>query len=114
LRQFAINQIQRDDQTNGPSIAAMVIYMCSVDTNFHRVINRKLTDGRFKHSFFQSRLALIAQRKLDISSIPIEMVHSSLKTAPRFTNTFKNKDLVLSPRGSAYSEELIIEQQYSL
>lgn len=114
LREFAIDQIQKDDQTNEPSIAAMIIYMCSVDSNFHRVINRKLTDGRFKHSYFQSRLSLIAQRKLDISSIPIEEVHSSLKTAPSFTNAFKNKDLVLSPRGSAYSEELIIEQQYSL
>jgi hypothetical protein len=114
LREFAINQIEKNDQTNEAGIASMIIYICSVDPHFHRVINRKLTEGKYRHSYFQSRLSLIAQRNLEITSIPEDEIHSSLKKAPPFTNSFKNKDLVLSPRGNAYSEDLIIEQLYSL
>lgn len=114
LREFAISQIEKNDQTNEAGIASMIIYMCSVDPNFHRIINRKFLEGKYRHSYFQSRLSLIAQRNLEISSIPKDEIHPSLKTAPHFTNSFKDKDLVLSPRGYANSEDLIIDQLYSL
>ena len=114
LRQYALNQIECNDQTNEPTIAAMMIYMCSIDSNFLRVVNRFHLEGRFKQSYFQSRLSLIAQRKLDISLISPEMIHSTLKKSPIYTNSYKNKDLVLSPTTFSQSGKFIIDQLYSL
>ncbi|SDB50266.1 P63C domain-containing protein [Flavobacteriaceae bacterium MAR_2010_188] len=114
LREFAIDQIERNDQTNEAGIAAMIIYMCSVDPHYHRIINRKFTEGKYQHSYFQARLSLIAQRTLEISSIPVDKIHSTLKKAPTFTNSFKDKELVLSPRDFYRSEDTINDQLYSL
>src|SRR5690606_33949524 len=105
LREFAINQIEKSDQTNEAGVSEMIIYMCSIDRNFDRVINRKFSEGKYSHSYFQSRLALIAQRKLETTSIPKVHIHPTLTSAPLFTNSFKNKDLVPSPRDNAHSED---------
>lgn len=116
LKQYAIKQIEKNDETNRPVIAAMVIYMCSIDKNYSRVVIRKFKEG-FTHGYFQNRLAMISMRAFDDSIVAMDKVDLSLDKSFRFTNQYGHKDLVFVQgfhEDSNDSEEDFIEQLYSI
>lgn len=114
LIKFAVNNIERNDETQRAVIAAMIVYICSVDSNYKRVIMRKLGE-EFTHGYFQNRIALISLRTFDIELIKTQYVHDSLKNAIKFTNRFKHKDLVyIQGFDENNDDENLVEQLYSI
>ncbi|WP_027471487.1 RNA-directed DNA polymerase [Saccharicrinis fermentans] len=94
LRKYASNYLDSNDETSRPIIAAMMIYMGTIDSDYRRVILRKYNEG-FTHGNFQDRIALIVLRAIDSSEVSfnndkIKAIHESL-------NYFKDKDLVYIP-----------------
>ena len=115
LKKYAVEQIEKNDDTNRSVIAAMIVFMCSVDNGYRRVILRKFGED-FTHGYFENRVALISLRSFNINIIDISKVNKKLTKAPFYTNTFKNKDLVFVrgfDEGSS-EENVEIEQLYSL
>ncbi|MCS3794801.1 hypothetical protein [Niastella sp. OAS944] len=116
LIKFAVDNIERNDETNRTVIGAMIIYVCSVDEDYKRVILRKFGQG-FTNRYFQNRIALIALRSFNTNLIPTNNIVESLSTAPEFTNKYKNKDLVYiygSEEDNEETEDFDFEQLYSL
>lgn len=115
LKKYAVTSIEKNDNTNVPATAAMIIYICSVNPNYRRVILRKVNDG-FSQEYFQSRVALVCLRSFATENIRVDNFNSTLQYAHEFTNKNKDKDLVFiqgaDEEGSA--EENYIEQLYSL
>lgn len=115
LRHYAIIQIEKNDDTNRPVIAAMTIYMCSVDEKYRKVLLRKFNDG-FAHEYFQNRTALICLRKFDAENIDKDKIVKSINKSHEFTNKYKHKDLVfvLGFDENNDEEENYFEQLYSI
>lgn len=112
LRKYASKYLDSNDETSRPIIAALMIYMGTIDSDYRRVILRKYNEG-FTHGNFQERIALIVLRAIESSEIEsndtkVQAVHKSL-------NYFKNKDLVYIP-GEKDDIEIDLEllQIYSL
>jgi hypothetical protein len=113
LIKYATKSIEKNDETNRAVIAAMIIYICSVDNNYNRIILRKFMED-FTHGYFQNRTALISLRSFDPQKISKKSIVQSLKNSPEFTNRFKNKDLVFIQGYDESEEDCSIEQLYSL
>lgn len=116
LRQFATRQIEKNDETNRPVIAAMIIYMCSIDSNYKRVLIRKLNED-FTHGYFQERLVLIALRSFEQNLLPIHLLKNKpLKDSFKYTHENRDKDLVFIQGYDEDSDNEYIEseQMYSL
>ncbi|HZK93140.1 MAG TPA: RNA-directed DNA polymerase [Prolixibacteraceae bacterium] len=114
LIQFAVKSIEKNDETNRAVIASMIIYICSVDPNYKRVILRKFMEN-FTHGYFQNRTALISLRSFDPQKIPKKHIDNSLKSAPEYTNRYKNKDLVyVQGFDEGDDDDNTFEQLYSL
>jgi hypothetical protein len=92
LKTYAVKQIEKNDDTNKAVIAAMVIYLCSVDLEYRRVILRKYSEN-FTHGYFQNRLALVALRSFR-SEIVIGNTEPSLTSSHQFSHKHKDQDLV--------------------
>jgi hypothetical protein len=114
LKLFAVNSIEENNETVRPSIAGMIIYLCSVDINFKRVILRKFGEG-FTHGYFQNRITLICLRWFPTDIIPSKNVIGSLSKTHEFLHKFKNKELVYVP-GMKEEDDLEddFEQLYSI
>jgi hypothetical protein len=114
LKEYAIKQIEKNDQTNRAVIAAMVIYMCSVDKDYRRVVLRKHGE-EFAKGYFQNRMALISLRAFSPDFINQEFIDSTLKYAHEFTHKYKNKDLVFVLGAEEEDEDSeSFEQLYSI
>lgn len=115
LKKFAIKQIEKNDDTNKAVIAAMVIYMCSVDNGYRRVVLRKFAEG-FTHGYFENRVALIALRAFKTEIIDAGKIDPTLTKAHAFTHKFKTKDLVFVQGFEENEEDEIdpLEQLYSI
>lgn len=112
LRKYASSYLDSNDETSTPVIAAMMIYMGTIDPDYRRVILRKYNEP-FTRGNFQERIALIVLRSFDPSGISFisdkdKAIHKSL-----YRN--KNKDLVFIPGEVDESEtDLELLQIYSL
>lgn len=93
LVHYAVKSIERNDETIRPAIAAMIIYMGSVDEKYRKVILRKYGEN-FTHGYFQNRIALISLRSFPTNIIPKKYINPSLLEAHEFLYRFKDKDLV--------------------
>lgn len=113
LKQFAVNSIEKNDETKKAVIAAMTIYICSVDNNYKRVILRKFTE-KFTHGYLQNRIALISLRSISPSLIPLASIDTSLKKAFCYTNHYKDKDLIYIYGIEENVENDDLEQLYSI
>ncbi|KAB8154209.1 hypothetical protein EZY14_007160 [Kordia sp. TARA_039_SRF] len=114
LQEFAIKEIEKNDETNRPVIASMVIYLCAVDKNYRRVILRKLEEG-FTHGYFQDRISLISVRNFESKLVSEKYIDASLKRSHKFTHTFRDKDLVFINGFLEEGEEMdYLEQLYSI
>ncbi|MEO4004305.1 RNA-directed DNA polymerase [Flavobacterium sp. CAU 1735] len=94
LRKYAVRQIEKNDETNKAVIASMIIYMCSIDNKYRKVLLRKFNDGFTTHGYFQNRIALISLRAFDEENIEMDKIHKTLSKSHEFTNKYKYKDLV--------------------
>jgi len=94
--EYAVRQIERNDETNKPVIAGMLIYVCSVNAEYRRIVIRKLEE-QFTHGYFQNRIALITLRKFPADLLCRVTKHNSLGDAHDFTHKFKDRDLVFVP-----------------
>lgn len=115
LKSYAVKQIEKNDETNRAVIAAMVIYVCSVDNGYRRVILRKFEE-EFTHGYFQNRTALISLRAFPPERISEDKINNTLKFSAEFTHKFKDKDLVFV-QGFDEDEqdrEDMLDQLYSL
>lgn len=112
LRKFASNYLDTNDETSRPVIAAMMIYMGTIDFNYRRVILRKYNES-FTHGNFQERTALIVLRAFEYTVIRFNKDKN--KAMHKSLNQFKDKDLVYI-RGEKDDDEIEIEllQIYSL
>jgi len=115
LKTYAIGQIEKNDETNRPVIASMIIYMCSVDHGYRRVILRKFGEG-FAHGYFQNRIALVSLRNFPPEIIDESNISKTLSTAHKFTHHFKDKDLVFVQGFDETDEDSDedLEQLYSI
>lgn len=113
LIKYAVKNIEKNDETNKSVIASMIIYICSVKDDYKRVILRKFNE-KFSRGYFQNRLSLISLRSFDTDLISQDNIHNSLKSAPTFTNKFKEKDLVYIMGLDDDEDYDNIEQLYSL
>lgn len=114
LQQYAAKHIEKNDETNRPVIAAMIIYLCSVDKNYRRVILRKFGED-FTHGYFQNRISMISLRSFETKLIKNSSINDTLKKAHDFTYKYRNKDLVfISGFEENSDEENYTEQLYSI
>ncbi len=112
LLQFAVNNIERNDETKRAVIGGMIIYVCSIDNNYKRVLLRKFSE-KFTHGYLQNRISLIALRSFSPSLIPSDSINPSLKKSFSFTSHYSNKDLVYI-YGLSDKENDGFEQLYSI
>jgi len=114
LIQYAVENIEVNDETTKTVTGAMVIYICSVDSDYKRVILRKFGEN-FTNGYFQNRIAMISMRAFSPELIDASMIDISLSRSPEFTNRFKDKDLVyVSGYNESEDDDFFIEQLYSI
>lgn len=114
LKTHAVKDIEKNDDTNKAVIAAMVIYLCSVDLEYRRVILRKYSEN-FTHGYFQNRLALVALRSFR-PEIVIGNTDATLTSSHKFSHKHKDRDLVFVSGFDEFDSEnrSETEQLYSL
>ena len=114
LTNFAVNSIERNDETIRPTIAAMFVYMCSIDENYKRIFLRKYGEG-FTHGYMQNRLALICLRSFPSELIPLKYTHPKLSMVHKFLHKYKDQKLVyIHGASDECGFENEFEQLYSL
>lgn len=111
LSNFASRLLDTNDDLNRPVIAALMIYMGSIDENYRRIILDKYKNTEFTKGEFQKRVALITLRNFhtedvcSVNSVDVS-VHKSL-----YEN--KNKELVFV-NGESDEDYSDLIQMYSL
>ena len=115
LKSFAIKHIEKNNESDRAVIAAMIIYLSSIDFGYRRVVLRKFEEG-FTRGYFQNRIALIALRAFSPSLINLKKTHKKLKFSSQFTFKFKDKDLIFVQGFDENSDNdgNLIDQLYSL
>jgi len=111
LSKFASRFIDTNDDLNRPVIAALMIYMGSIDENYRRIILDKYKKNEFIKGAFQKRVALITLRNFHTKDVCSEnsvdnSVHKSL-----YEN--KDKELVFV-NGESEEDYSDLIQMYSL
>lgn len=111
LSNFASRFLDTNDDLSRPVIAALMIYMGSIDENYRRIILDKYKKYEFIKGEFQKRLALITLRSFHTEDVCSEnsldtSVHKSL-----YEN--KDKDLVFV-NGESDEDYSDLIQMYSL
>ena len=111
LSNFASRLLDTNDDLNRPVIAALMIYMGSIDENYRRIILEKYKKSEFTKGEFQKRVALITLRNFHTEDVCSEnsvdaSVHKSL-------NENKNKELVFV-NGELEEDYSDLIQMYSL
>lgn len=114
LTSYAVEQIEKNDDTKRSVIGAMIIYMSTIDKSYRRVVLRKFQEG-FARGNFQRRSVLIALRSFPSRLVRNEHLTSSLDASHEFTHKFKDKDLVFVPGASGEDEsDQFLEQLFSI
>jgi hypothetical protein len=111
LSNFASRFLDTNDDLNRPVIAALMIYMGSIDQNYRRIILDKYKKSEFIKGEFQKRVALITLRNFHTDDVCSEnsvdtSVHKSL-----YENNDKELVFVNGETDDDYSD---IIQMYSL
>lgn len=114
LKQYALKNIEKNNQTQLPAIAAMIIYLGTVDDNYKRIILRKHSEC-FSIGYFQNRATLIALRGFNPILLENCRSHEKLTLAHKFLYRNKDKALVFSPGIEPENRinDTIFEQLYS-
>lgn len=111
LSQFASKFLNSNDDFNRPVIAALMIYMGSIDENYRRIILDKYKNTDFIKGEFQKRIALITLRNFNTEDVCAESSVDSLVHKSLFTNNDQELVFVNGDSDEDFSE---IIQMYSL
>ena len=116
---YAVKEIEKNDETRKVEIAAIIIYMATINPKYTRTLFHKLRDGLL-HGNLQKRCALVACRGLNervIDKEALEVLSPPLKDNLRYLHKHKDKDLVLFHRISSYAfernESVLFPESYS-
>lgn len=109
---FASKLLKSNDDMNRPVVAAVMIYMVTIDVGYREVILNQFQNN-FTTGHFQDRAALIALRSLNPLDVFTKQTH--LKPIHNSLYKYKDKDLVFI-NGESLDDELNTDliQIYSL
>ncbi len=119
LVRFAVDEIEKNDETRRVEVAAIIIYIVTINPEFARVILHKLRDGQL-HGNLQYRCALVALRSLDHQVIDEGVCkainNEALCLSHVYLNKNKEKQLVFFHQISSFLMEHVeplMEECYS-
>lgn len=120
LVKYAVDEIEKNDETKRVEVAAIIIYIVTVNPEYARIILHKLRDQQL-HGNLQHRCALIAMRSLDNNAMDEEVANSinneALRMSHIYLNKQKDKPLVFFHKISSFvidhNEPLFTEEFYS-
>lgn len=96
LIRFAAEEIEKNAETKTVEVAAIFIYMVTINPEYARILLHRLRDGQL-HGNLQKRCALVAMRNLDPQVIDEETqgnLKAQLNTCHSFLHKNKEKPLV--------------------
>lgn len=119
LRTFAVNELEKNDETRRVEIAAIIIYIVTINPEYARVILHKVRYGQL-HGNLQYRCALIALRSLDHqvidNEVMSEIANEALCLSHKYLNLNKEKSLIFFHHLSSFLmeyNETIFPEYYS-
>jgi hypothetical protein len=119
LVKYAVDEIEKNDETRRVEVAAIIIYMVTINREYARVILHKLRDGQL-HGNLQCRCALIALRSLDHQVVDDEVSkavgNDALCLSHAYLTRHKDKPLVFFHQISSFqmeSNESLFPELYS-
>lgn len=119
LVRFAVDEIEKNDETRRVEVAAIIIYMVTNNPEYARVILHKLRGGQL-HGNLQYRCALVALRSLDHQVIDEEVSkaigNDTLCLSHEYLNKHQDKPLVFFHQISSFMMEHvepIMDEYYS-
>ncbi len=119
LVKYAAQEIEKNDETKTVEVAAMFIYMVTINPEYARILVHRLRDGQL-HGNLQKRCVLIAIRALDNQVIDEEaMKHLSkpLQKCHAYLNKHKDTSLVyfhhITSNPLAKNDAVLFPETYS-
>lgn len=119
LVRYAVDEIEKNDETRRVEVAAIIIYMVTINPEYAREILHKLRDGQL-HGNLQYRCALVALRSLDhqvIDDVVKKAIdNDALCLSHEYLNRHKDKPLVFFHQISSFMmehEEPLMDEYYS-
>jgi len=119
LRRFAVNELEKNDETRRVEIAAIIIYIVTINPEYARIILHKMREGQL-HGNLQCRCAMIALRSLDHQVIDKEVMaeieNEALCLSHKYLNKNKNKPLTFFQQFSSFLieyNETVFPEYYS-
>lgn len=119
LRRFAVNELEKNDETRRVEIAAIIIYIVTINPEYARIILHKMRNGQL-HGNLQYRCAMIALRSLDHQVIDNEVMaeinNEALCLSHEYLNINKDKPLIFFHQLSSFLmeyNETIFPEYYS-
>ena len=119
LVNYAANEIEKNDATKAVELAALFIYMVTINPEYSRILLHRLRDGQM-HSNFQKRCALVAMRGLDNQIMDEEALSNlclPLSINHAYLNKNKEKKLVffhhITSHPLAQNESVLFPEFYS-
>ena len=119
LIKYAAEEIEKNAETKTVEVAAIFIYMVTVNPEYARILLHRLRDGQL-HGNLQKRCALIAMRALDSQVIDNEALGrlcEPLKMCHPYLNENKERALVFFHQVSSHplstNESVLFPEYYS-
>ena len=119
LVKFAAEEIEKNAETKTVEVAAIFIYMVTINPEYARILLHRLRDGQL-HGNLQKRCALIAMRALDPQVIDKEALGKlceQLKMCHSYLNEHKKRALVffyqISSHPLSTNESVLFPEYYS-
>ena len=119
LVKFAAEEIEKNAETKTVEVAAIFIYMVTINPEYARILLHRLRDGQL-HGNLQKRCALIAMRALDPQVIDKEALgklREQLKMCHSYLNEHKKRALVFFHQISSHllstNESVLFPEYYS-
>lgn len=119
LIRFAAEEIEKNAETKTVEVAAIFIYMVTINPEYARILLHRLRDGQL-HGNLQKRCALVAMRNLDPQVIDEETqgnLKAQLNTCHSFLHKNKDKPLVffhqVSSNPLSSNQNILFPEHYS-
>ena len=117
LEKYAAEEIEKNSETKTVEVAAIFIYMVTINPEYSRILLHRLREGQL-HGNLQKRCALIAMRTLDpqvIDKEAKEKLCEQLKLCHPYLNEHKGKSLVFFHQISSHplsNNEYVLYPEY--
>lgn len=117
LEKYAAEEIEKNSETKTVEVAAIFIYMVTINPDYSRILLHRLREGQL-HGNLQKRCALIAMRTLDpqvIDKEAKEKLCEQLKLCHPYLNEHKGRSLVFFHQISSHplsNNEYVLYPEY--